>query len=62
MFVAAAVAWAMLVPAAALAASRTADTWPAVSMLAVVVYHLGSLVCHQRPERSFAVAGAQLPV
>ena len=55
-------AWALMLPAAALAASRTPDNWPGVSLLAVIVYHLGSLVCHQRPERSLAIAGAQLPV
>jgi uncharacterized membrane protein len=32
------------------------------SPLAMAVYHAGSLVCHQRAERSFHVAGAQLPV
>ncbi len=30
--------------------------------LSAGVYWLGSLVCHQRPERSFHLAGAQLPV
>lgn len=29
---------------------------------AAVVYAAGSLICHQLPERSFHVAGAQLPV
>lgn len=28
----------------------------------VVLYAIGSLVCHQRAERSFHLAGAQLPV
>ena len=32
------------------------------SSLAAFIYAFGSLVCHQRPERSFHVAGAQLPV
>lgn len=31
-------------------------------MLAAGVYAAGALVCHQRPERSFHLAGAQLPV
>ena len=31
-------------------------------MLAAVLYAAGSLVCHQRPERSFHVDAAQLPV
>ncbi len=30
--------------------------------LSACAYGLGALVCHQRPERSFHVAGAQLPV
>ena len=33
-----------------------------LSGLTLAVYHAGSLVCHQRPERSFHLAGAQLPV
>lgn len=32
------------------------------STMAAAVYGLGSLVCHQRPERSFHWAGAQLAV
>ena len=32
------------------------------SSLAALIYAFGSLVCHQRPERSFHLAGAQLPV
>jgi len=27
-----------------------------------LLYAIGALICHQRPERSFYVAGAQLPV
>src|SRR5262245_28340583 len=30
--------------------------------MAAAVYAAGALVCHQRPERSFYLAGAQLPV
>ena len=33
-----------------------------LSPLTMAVYHAGSLVCHQRPERSFHLAGAKLPV
>jgi len=29
---------------------------------AAIVYAVGSLICHQRPERSFHLMGAQLPV
>jgi uncharacterized membrane protein len=32
------------------------------TMLAASMYGIGSLICHQRPERSFHLAGAQLPV
>ena len=31
-------------------------------VLTLAVYQAGSLVCHQRPERSFHLAGVQLPV
>jgi len=60
-FAALAIAWAILVPVAAFAASRT----PPVEFggaLAVVVYRIGSLICHQRPERSFYLFGVPLPV
>lgn len=30
--------------------------------ISAAVYLVGSLVCHQRPDRSFHVAGGQLPV
>jgi uncharacterized membrane protein len=30
--------------------------------LSALVYAIGSLICHQRPERSFDLAGLQLPV
>jgi uncharacterized membrane protein len=32
------------------------------TILAAAIYGIGSLICHQRPERSFHLAGAQLPV
>ena len=53
----AAVMWLMLIlmSPVALASGR-------LSTLTLAVYHAGSLVCHQRPERSFHLAGAQLPV
>lgn len=31
-------------------------------LTAAVVRHAGSLICHQRPERSFAYAGTAMPV
>ena len=53
----AALMWLMLIVMSpvALASGR-------LSTLTMAVYHAGSLVCHQRPERSFHLAGAQLPV
>jgi uncharacterized membrane protein len=53
----AAVAWLALVLTAPVALSR--GRLPALTL---AVYHAGSLVCHQRPERSFHLAGVQLPV
>jgi uncharacterized membrane protein len=35
---------------------------PAIARTAVLVYGTGSLVCHQRPERSFHIHGRQLAV
>jgi Predicted membrane protein (DUF2085) len=59
-FAALAIAWVILLPLAAFAASRPL---PEVgTAMAVVVYRIGSLVCHQRPERSFHVFGVALPV
>jgi len=55
-FVAAAVAWAALLPIAT--ALRTGGP----STLAWAVYLAGSLVCHQRPERSFQLLGMPMPV
>ena len=61
-FVVLTVAWAVLLPAAAFAASRPSGAWTGEYVLALAVYRLGSLLCHQRAERSFALFGAQLPV
>ena len=51
--------WAVLVLAAPWLA-----TVPAAggAYLSASAYGFGALVCHQRPERSFHLAGAQLPV
>jgi uncharacterized membrane protein len=35
---------------------------PAIARAAVLVYGAGSVVCHQRPERSFHIHGRQLAV
>jgi uncharacterized membrane protein len=53
----AALLWLLLIVAAplGLAAGRA-------RLLAVSAYEIGSLVCHQRPERSFHLAGIQMPV
>jgi uncharacterized membrane protein len=64
------VAWAFLLAvavgwsAAILAAPRirAATDGPAASRLAAMTYVVGAVVCHQRPERSFHIAGAQMPV
>jgi uncharacterized membrane protein len=58
---AAAVVWAAIIPAAALAAHQPAGStgWHVFS---AAVYLFGSTICHQRPERSFLLDGAQLPV
>jgi uncharacterized membrane protein len=57
---AAAVGWALLVPLAAYAASLPrGSVW---HPLALGIYGLGSVICHQRVERSFHLFGAQLPV
>jgi len=53
----AAVAWLTLVLTAPVALSRGR-----VPVLTLAVYYAGSLVCHQRPERSFHLAGVQMPV
>lgn len=60
-FLAAAILWTLALPLATWAASR-----PHASALpyafAFTVYGLGSFVCHQRPERSFFLWGAKMPV
>lgn len=58
---AAAVLWMFALPAALYAATHLADRW-AARAFALAVYAVGSLVCHQLPERSFHLWGAQLPV
>jgi uncharacterized membrane protein len=60
-FLVAAIAWAIALPLAAWIAS-----WPhasaAVSTMTIATYGIGSIVCHQLPERSFHLGAAQLPV
>ena len=54
-----ALVWTLLVVTAPVAATRN-GIW--LSALAASAYHAGSLVCHQRPERSFHVAGRPMAV
>jgi uncharacterized membrane protein len=52
-----ALTWLTLVVVSPLALSR--EQLPGLTF---AVYRAGSIVCHQRPERSFHLAGIQLPV
>ena len=58
---AASVAWALVLPLAALVAGRP-HTSGMSTVFALAVYGVGSVICHQLPERSSRVFGAQLPV
>jgi hypothetical protein len=60
-FIAAALVWAALIVAAPYLASR-AHTSASASVLILGVYGLGSLICHQLPERSYHLWAAQMPV
>ena len=60
-FIGASAAWALLLLWAPFAASRPHAS-PLATALIVGVYGLGSLVCHQLPERSYHVWTAQMPV
>jgi hypothetical protein len=51
-----AVLWVALVLAAPLALAHGYTLFP------TVIYEAAGLICHQRPERSFHLAGIQLPV
>jgi uncharacterized membrane protein len=53
----AAALWTLVIIATPLAAARG---FAAVPVL--FVYQVGALICHQRPERSFHLAGIQMPV
>jgi uncharacterized membrane protein len=59
LLIVASVLWVAALAAAPLAlGSRHA----AIAAPAIVVYEAAGLLCHQRPERSFTIAGRQLPV
>ena len=60
-FAGAATAWPMALLLAPVAAARPQPSSVGYGF-ALVVYAAGSLICHQRPERSFHLLGAQLPV
>ena len=53
--------WAVLIVAATWLAGR-AHSGPAASVLILGVYGIGSVICHQLPERSFHLWAAQMPV
>jgi len=58
-----AIGWAVAVPVAVFAASRHASSASSTGYaFALVVYGIGRLICHQRPERSFFLFGAPLAV
>jgi uncharacterized membrane protein len=59
--IAAPVMWVGALLVAAFIASRVQVGMIAYGISAAI-YEVGSLVCHQRPERSFHMWGAQLPV
>ncbi len=57
----AAIAWLLALPAGAFLAAREHAS-VLVHAAAFGLYSIGSLICHQRPERSFHLWSAQLPV
>src|SRR4029450_12060460 len=60
-FVGASVTWFVALPLGACASSRPYPPAP-VYLLSFGTYLVGSLLCHQRPERSFFLWGSQMPV
>lgn len=60
-FVGAAVLWAVVLPLAPFAASRPHAVVPWYAF-ALATYAVGSVICHQLPERSFHLWAAQMPV
>jgi Predicted membrane protein (DUF2085) len=60
-FVGASVTWFVALPLAAFASSRPYPPTP-LYLLSFGTYLVGSLLCHQRPERSFFLWGSQMPV
>jgi uncharacterized membrane protein len=60
-FAGASLAWAAALPLAPFAASRPVAS-SVVYLLTFAVYAIGSVICHQRPERSFFLWSHQMPV
>jgi hypothetical protein len=60
-FVAASIAWAVLLVVVPFAASQPHASAMAAALIAGV-YTIGSLVCHQLPERSYHLWTVQMPV
>jgi hypothetical protein len=60
-FVGASLTWFVALPLATFASSRPYPPRP-VYLLSFGTYLVGSLLCHQRPERSFFLWGSQMPV
>jgi uncharacterized membrane protein len=60
-FVGASVTWLVALPLATFASTRPYPP-TAVYLLSFGTYLVGSLLCHQRPERSFFLWGSQMPV
>jgi len=60
-FSAGAVAWALAIPLAAVLVAYRPEAG-ASRVAASAVYVAGAVVCHQKPERSFRLAGQPLPV
>jgi hypothetical protein len=54
--------WGGIVLATLIASRPLSETSSAGYAFALVMYAAGSFVCHQRPERSFHLLGAQMPV
>ena len=61
MYPVAAAVWALLQPIGAYAATRVHAS-AVTHACALAIYGAGAVVCHQRPERSFHLWGARLPV
>jgi len=59
---AASLVWLASLGAAPIVRAHTAEWADAFRVVAGLVYLTGSLVCHQRPERSFQLEGVPLPV